>query len=304
MELEFHQLELRYEALRRRAPEREKRLLASLAQAGQQMPIVVVSEGDRHVVVDGYKRVRALKQLKADTVIATAWDLPGAEALMLERLMRCTEGDGPLEQAWLLHELHVRCALSQDELARRFDKSQSWVSRRLGLLEDLPEEIQARVRDGTLVAHAAMKYLVPMARANRVDALKLTEALSRRRSSSRQVGVLYGAWLSGNAKTRGLLLADPGLFLRALEESRRTDKTEKNPAEQFLADFGALGGISRRACTRLRGGLARALLPPEREEVHRCLCQAKADAEALFSLGQKELDDARPKTAIGDSRAA
>jgi len=35
MELEHHQLDLRYEALRCRAPEREKRLLVSLAEHGQ-----------------------------------------------------------------------------------------------------------------------------------------------------------------------------------------------------------------------------------------------------------------------------
>jgi ParB-like chromosome segregation protein Spo0J len=35
--------------------------LASLAQHGQQMPIVVVGAGP-HVVVDGYKRVRALQE--------------------------------------------------------------------------------------------------------------------------------------------------------------------------------------------------------------------------------------------------
>ena len=45
MELEFHQLELRYERLRVQQPARERRLLASLADAGQQMPIVVVTAG-------------------------------------------------------------------------------------------------------------------------------------------------------------------------------------------------------------------------------------------------------------------
>jgi ParB/RepB/Spo0J family partition protein len=306
MELEFHQLDLRYEALRRRDAGREARLLASVAQIGQQAPIVVVSEGagGRLVVVDGYKRVRALKALRSDTVQATRWELSEPEGLLLERLMRSAETDSPLEQAWFLRELHGRFALSHEELAKRFDKSKSWVSRRLALLDELPEEIQARVREGALVAHAAMKFLVPMARANRADALKLTAAVSSRRLTSRQVGALYGAWLSGNAKTRELLLADPWLFLRAQEESRRAEKLEKSPAEQLLSDFGALGGISRRARSKLRQGLARGLLAPEREEVNRCLCQAKADAEALFTVGQKELGDARSEAAVGDSRAS
>jgi ParB/RepB/Spo0J family partition protein len=287
MEIEFHQLDLRYQSLRRRSPEREKRLLASLAQHGQQTPIVVVAaEGGAQAVVDGYKRVRALKTLKADTVQAPVWELPEAEALLLERQMRSADGDGPFEQAWLLHELVVRFALAQAELARRFDKSVSWVCRRLALVEDLPEEIQRQVREGTVVAHAAMKYLVPLARANRADALKLVAGLGGRRPSSRQMGALYGAWLHGGAKSRDLLLADPWLFLKAQEE------LQPSASQQLLGDLGALSGISRRATRRLREGLARQLAEGERDEVRRCLLQAKADAQELFALGDKELGDA------------
>ena len=138
MELEFHQLDLRYEPLRRRAPEREKRLLASLALSGQQLPIVVVGgEGGGPVVVDGYKRIRALRQLKADTVLATTWELCEAEALVCERLMRDSGSDDAFEQGWLLRELEGRFGLSQEELGRRFDKSVSWVSRRLSLVKEL-----------------------------------------------------------------------------------------------------------------------------------------------------------------------
>jgi hypothetical protein len=43
MELEFHQLEMQYEHLHLQRPERERRLLASLAEKGQQVPIVVVA---------------------------------------------------------------------------------------------------------------------------------------------------------------------------------------------------------------------------------------------------------------------
>ena len=52
MQLEFHQLERRWEHLRVRDPQRQRRLLASLADSGQQVPIVVVAaEGctDRYV---------------------------------------------------------------------------------------------------------------------------------------------------------------------------------------------------------------------------------------------------------------
>lgn len=54
MELEFHQLDMRYEQLRVRRPEREKRLLASLAERGQQVPIIVIplaGEPNRFLVI-------------------------------------------------------------------------------------------------------------------------------------------------------------------------------------------------------------------------------------------------------------
>src|SRR5688572_1115335 len=71
MQLEFHQLDRRWEHLLVRHPARQRRLLASLAEVGQQTPIVVVTaEGqtDRYVVIDGYKRIGALEQLGRDTV--------------------------------------------------------------------------------------------------------------------------------------------------------------------------------------------------------------------------------------------
>src|SRR5262245_8526613 len=147
MDLEFHQLDLRYELLRRCAPAREKRLLASLMQWGQQTPIVVVADRDAPpVVIDGYKRIRALRRLQADTVPATTWALSEIDALVLQHLMRASGAVDPFEQAWLLRELHVRFDLSIDALAQRFDRSKSWVSRRIALVEQLPDQIQARVR--------------------------------------------------------------------------------------------------------------------------------------------------------------
>jgi len=137
MNLEFHQLDLRLEHLRVRRPDRERRLLASLAAAVQQIPIVVVAvreHADRYLVIDGYKRVAALKQLGRDTVSATVWPMNEAEALVLEQSMRTSEGASALEQGWLLAELEHRFGYSLDDLARQFDRSVSWVSRRLALV--------------------------------------------------------------------------------------------------------------------------------------------------------------------------
>jgi ParB family transcriptional regulator, chromosome partitioning protein len=137
MRLEFHQLDRRWEHLRVRAPHRQRRLLASLAESGQQTPIVVVLSKDnceRYLVIDGHKRIAALQQLGRDTVEATVWAMSEAEALLLDRTMRFSRPETALEQGWLLSEMEQRFGYSLEELARRFDRSTSWVSRRLALV--------------------------------------------------------------------------------------------------------------------------------------------------------------------------
>ena len=120
----------------------------------------------RYLVIDGYKRIAALEQLGRDTVEAMVWPMGEAEALLLERSLRFSEHETALEQGWLLAEMEQRFGYGLDELARRFDRSVSWVSRRLALVELLPEAIQQQVREGKISAHVAMKFLVPVARIN------------------------------------------------------------------------------------------------------------------------------------------
>ena len=290
MDLEFHQLDRRYEALRTTSRERESRVLASLARDGQQLPVVVVAGGDggRYVLVDGHKRVRGLMKLGQDVVRATCWDLPEQEALLLGRLMRSAEGESVLEQAWLLRELGERFELSLDDLARRFGRSVSWVSRRLGLAQDLPEAIQQLVRRGQLGPHAAMKHLLPLARANRAGAIALAQAIAPLRPSSRATAALCAAFARGNEASREQLLKHPELLLRVSQPPQRTE----DPAQQLERDVGAVGGIARRALSRVHGGVIKELLPPEQKRLRRTAVGVRHDVEQLVGAIEKEVSDA------------
>ena len=155
MQLEFHQLDQRWEHLRVRPAAQLRQLMASLAEAGQQTPIVVVASevGDgRYLVIDGHKRIAALRQLGRDTVEATVWSMSAAEALLLDRSLRFSRQESALEQGWLLLEMEQRFGYSWEELARRFDRGVSWVVRRLALVELLPAAIQQHVREGKIAA--------------------------------------------------------------------------------------------------------------------------------------------------------
>ena len=218
MQLEFHQLDLRWEHLRVREPHRQRQLLASLAESGQQTPVVVVvskDNTDRYLVIDGYKRIAALRQLGRDTVAATVWPMSEAEALLLSRSLRFSPQESALEQGWLLSEMEQRFGYTLDDLARRFDRSVSWVSRRLALVELLPEMIQRQVREGSLSAQIAMKYLVPVARVSADDCERLAAAFVKHRCDTRQAAQLYTAWREGSRAARGRILAEPELFLKS-----------------------------------------------------------------------------------------
>lgn len=292
LELSFSQLDLRYEDVRGRDVERERRLLGSLASEGQKTPIIVVAEGvSRFVVVDGYKRVRCSRRLGWDVIGAWVWDLAESEALLIERLMREGPKQSALEQGWFLSELVSRFGISAPELARRFDRSESWVSRRLGLVRDLPREVQHSVRVGQVGAYAATKHLLPLARAKRGDCVRLLAALGAKRLTSRQVGRLYGAYVSGTAEMRELLLSDPLMYLRAEEEVIESERAKpRTAAEEWLKDLRVIGAVSRRADHRWQA--VSTLNPTQRRQARRLWSRARADFEALCLTLEKEFGNA------------
>jgi ParB family chromosome partitioning protein len=303
MKLEFHQLDRRYEHLRVRNPERQRRLLASLAASGQQTPIVVVAVSerrDRYLVIDGYKRVAALEQLGHDTVDAVVWEMNEADALVLDRSMRFSEQETALEQGWLLQELERRFGYSLEDLARRFDRSLSWVSRRLALVEQLPEAVQQRVRAGEISAHVAMKYLTPVARANPTDCQRMADAFSKYRFSSRQAGELYAAWRDASASIRQRILDSPELFLKA---QHQLEPQPSSVAEELLRDLTMVLSITNRAGRRLARA-APLMSAGDLETAERKIECAVRDRTHLAERIQKEHEHVEPKSTDRDSGTA
>ena len=74
------------------------RLLTSLAEAGQQVPILVVAgtAPARHVVIDPCMRVRSLKKLARDVVQAARLDM---EPTTERRFARCPRTTGRCQRS-------------------------------------------------------------------------------------------------------------------------------------------------------------------------------------------------------------
>jgi ParB family chromosome partitioning protein len=302
MQLEFHQLDRRWEHLRVREPHRQRNLLASLAESGQQTPIVVVvseENRERYLVIDGHKRIAALQQLGRDTVEATVWAMSEAEALLLSRSLRFSPRESALEQGWLLSEMEQRFSYSLDELARRFDRSVSWISRRLALVELLPETVQRHVREGNLTAQVAMKYLVPMARVSADDCERMAAAFVKHRCDTRQAAQLYTAWREGSRVVRERILAEPELFLKT---QRQPTVVKPVAVEQVERDLETALAILRRAGRRLTEALPE-MNGAQQEQTQRAIESARRELNRMAErIGkEQEAKHAEPGAASRDS---
>jgi ParB/RepB/Spo0J family partition protein len=304
MQLEFHQLDRRWEHLRVRHPARQRRLLASLAECGQQTPIVVVAADgppDRYVVIDGYKRIAALAQLGRDTVEAVVWAMSEAAAVLLDRSLRFSAQETALEVGWLLSELEKRFGYSLDELARRFDRSVSWISRRLALVELLPEAIQQQVREGQIGAQVAMKFLVPVARQSLEDSQRMAAIFAERHCDTGEAGQLYAAWRHGSAAIRQRILDDPALFFK----TQRQEKAPPGPAAELIRDLEMVTAIVNRAHRRLTGAEAVELDHQQRAAARQQIERIEKQLQRIDQkLLQEQASHVKPSTTHHDSGTA
>jgi len=249
MRIGLHELDTKYEGLKVRDRRGESRLAVLLAQGGQYSPVVVVASGNdagrRFVLIDGYKRLRAAKRAGLDELEATVWEQSEPDALVqLHALQRQRERNG-LEDGYLVNALVEEHGMSMDEIAVRLGRSKSWVSRRLGLVKALPRWLQASVSNGEVACYAAVKYLVPLARANRDHAERLAHSLADMQASTRDVGVLYLAWKTGDEKQRELVVSRPEMVLSARSAQTHSDGPEGKVLE-YLTQVTALLQRARR----------------------------------------------------------
>jgi ParB family chromosome partitioning protein len=190
----LHRLELRFAGTRLVEPRAVARIAHSIERYGQIVPCVVVAVSggpgagsERLVLIDGYRRVAALRRLGRDTASVEQWtcELTDAPLGLLARTQN--RSFASIEEALLIRELMQALGLSQHDLARRCGRDVSWVSRRLQLLSGLPDAALLAVREGTLSSWAATRVVVPLARAKAEHADQLLTALADAPLSTREL---------------------------------------------------------------------------------------------------------------------
>lgn len=244
MELELGQLDLRYGSLyaREKCGEKQAVSAVSMERAG---PVVVVREGDRWVVVEGFATVRARHRLKHDTVAATVWETGSAEGLALRERLRRGRKPSAVEEGWLVTHLAKTEGWSAEEIGHWTGRPPGWVRSREEVVRQLPEAVQERVRRGEIDGAVASGPLLALSRSSRRASERLGDAIAGKGLSRRQVSDVVEAWRRADAEGRERLLANPALYVKA---------RQAHPGRQELLAHGrALLASARRLEAEMTG---------------------------------------------------
>jgi ParB family chromosome partitioning protein len=129
----------------------------SMKEVDQLQPILVRRDGQRLVVVDGERRLRAAKRAGSKTVKAIIEERELSAADIIQRRLVANiqrQNFTPLETANALKELMKLTGWSASEVAARLGFSAAGVSRSLSLLS-LPSPVAGYVQSGAIPASSA-----------------------------------------------------------------------------------------------------------------------------------------------------
>ena len=112
LELDLHCLDLRFAGSRLVEPQAVARIAQSIERCGQIVPCIVVAipggagtGADPRVLIDGYRRVAALRRLGRDTASVDQWTCDLTEALLSVLARTQDRRFAAIEEALLLREL-------------------------------------------------------------------------------------------------------------------------------------------------------------------------------------------------------
>jgi len=206
-EIELAELDVRYENYRMKNPAFEKRLLASIAQRGIEQALEGAASGEGKILLNGFKRRRCALHLGIRRVpyVSLGEDQAGA---ILNLLRLCNQSAlSLLEQARFIDQLR-QLKMSVADIAEQLSRSKSWVSMRLGLLEEISPRVQEEILAGRFPVYPYMYILRPFMRLNRASQQEVEEfvlAVSGQRLSVREIEQLAYGYFRGPRSLREMI---------------------------------------------------------------------------------------------------
>ena len=214
----------------------EAAMVRSVTRYGQISPVIVgCLPPECYEMVDGFKRLRAVKKLGINTLHAQLMS-GSAHVLKAAMIELNLEGRsiGELDKAFVVRSLYREDGLSQVQIAVLLNRHKSWVCRRLSLAERLCDEVLEHLRLG-LIHTTAGRELAKLPRGNQLDALR---TVLKYRFTTAETARLVSFLLTEPAYHHRALLNFPGSIL----EDRLPPRPPQSPLRSI---YGRLAKIEK-----------------------------------------------------------
>jgi ParB-like chromosome segregation protein Spo0J len=136
LDLKWEEIGEHYGRYRLHVPEAERAMARSLERYGQLSPVVVCRRQDRYELIDGFKRLGAVRGL-AQIPRLSARLMEADERQAKAAIYGLNRAGDRTREAWIIQALVREDGLSQVEVAELLGRHKSWVCRRLALIERL-----------------------------------------------------------------------------------------------------------------------------------------------------------------------
>ena len=247
VDIELDKLELRAFTPRSAISDAYVRELADdIDYEGQLTPIIVRPHPTKqgfYQVIDGEHRVRAMEAIMRTTIRAEIRDLTDMEAAALALSINDREGLklSDLDRAKHIHRLWKEYGMTQEEIAARFNKDQSWVSQQISLVENLTPEVQQKIAYGEI----KQRIGVEIAKIPREEQLKIMTRVIK--SSEREAQVLVKAYrIAPSNRKDEVLRAHIEDLPKIVPELAETQESARKSLEKMQADVCELATHLRR----------------------------------------------------------
>ncbi len=181
-----------------------RELAASIKQVGLIQPLIVRRVGDHFELVAGERRLRAVKMLELPTVkciVSTAYDEEDSALMaIVENLQR--EDLHFFEEAESYASLLEKLRLTQEELAIRLGKSQSFIANKLRILRLSPDIRKAVVEADLSERHTRALLKLPSDAARAEAITKIASRSLSVKETERLVESMIEASAGPSAETR------------------------------------------------------------------------------------------------------
>jgi len=225
-DVEVNGFDLRYESYRLRHEGAERVLLCSISDYGIRDPLEGIDTRCGRILLNGFKRLRCAKKLGMGIVPYTSLGTDEVMGVITFLRIANAKSLSILEQARLIDDLRCVHKMSVVEIAQSLERSKSWVSMRLGVIEKMSAGVRQKIFKGEFPVYSYMytlRQFIRMNCAGEDDIEKFVYSVAGKNLSIRDIERLAYGYFRG-----------PGDFREQIKEGNivwALDKMKEVPCE-------------------------------------------------------------------------